>query len=606
MINNLAPLRPEQREGKPQFPQGDVEMLLASAHEQIDGLELKFARCEALYGHGYERQAMAKALELVACLSSSPPDLSAAAALLNFDGKKRKVTASTAPLVIHVNIAPLSRDAKLVEVSEHTIRTFERALFLAKESELLLLLRSVQIGREELPIIRERATRLHAKASKPSLHPPSVALCHYIYDSLSYTFNLFPNGPHGPSFGTPQDTGREPSDDILAMKLALSALGSMQVYSEEDCPMLAESIRRQKGELTMALLARHRDSNEMIGHVLDKLLDPRIHLMYNPMRHQSNACYFLEQESSYVRHCAKGARPHYPLNHRLETPQDSSTPGTALVSRSASCQSAESSGSEAAEPVEEDEVELVARMMARCPQTSALQRQASSSDSNERNSPQPSVSSAGLSVGCNEVTDTDDSIGLELFKKRSRWASLCGGGGRPSEALVHFYMELAKKVLVEAGGSQRNDHFNLPPNQPNNPNHHANNRRLYIASFLIGLYALGLNNEFVNTNWQTRNYSTHVSWLTDHSMDIGVAALEILKDTWRRHLIPQEVAIIASQASNSRDAQTVSHGAELAMSALSDLALKDLCVRGLLQCRAFTTNFGDGMPGCGTGCRFSF
>lgn len=45
-------------------------------------------------------------------------------------------------------------------------------------------------------------------------------------------------------------------------------------------------------------------------------------------------------------------------------------------------------------------------------------------------------------------------------------------------------------------------------------------RQLHICSFLIGLYALGLNN-LLSASWQTRTYSTNVSWIHGHAIEIG-------------------------------------------------------------------------------------
>lgn len=62
-----------------------------------------------------------------------------------------------------------------------------------KETELVSLLRKIEIGTPELQIIRDRArkfvenTTLSASAPKPYVLP--ISLGHYILDSLSFSHN---------------------------------------------------------------------------------------------------------------------------------------------------------------------------------------------------------------------------------------------------------------------------------------------------------------------------------------------------------------------------------------------------------------------------------
>jgi hypothetical protein len=102
-----------------------------------------------------------------------------------------------------------------------------------------------------------------------------------------------------------------------------------------------------------------------------------------------------------------------------------------------------------------------------------------------------------------------------------------------SEAQAHHMFEFAKTLLLEAGGNQSSAMFNpvqamaaaaLGPafiggaGAPLNVGPHRN---LHICSLLIALYALGLNNE-CSPSWNTRTYSTHVSWIQAQAMDIGL------------------------------------------------------------------------------------
>ena len=81
---------------------------------------------------------------------------------------------------------------------------------------------------------------------------------------------------------------------------------------------------------------------------------------------------------------------------------------------------------------------------------------------------------------------------------------------QPSEATAHFMFELAKTVLMKAGGSSSTALF-THPTQNNNPT--GPHRNLHLCAFQVGLYALGLHN-CVSPNWLSRTYSSHVSWIT--------------------------------------------------------------------------------------------
>jgi len=146
-----------------------------------------------------------------------------------------------------------------------------------------------------------------------------------------------------------------------------------------------------------------------------------------------------------------------------------------------------------------------------------------------------------------------------------------------SEAQAHHMFEFAKSLLQAAGGNQSSAMFNplladgigVPFAFPGGPAAAGigagggPHRNLHICSLLVALYALGLNNECAHS-WNTRTYSTHVSWIQAQALDIGgplesgnllnlsfpgKPALEIVRRTWRKHLTPTEVASLADKAS---------------------------------------------------------
>ncbi|XP_039624044.1 zinc finger SWIM domain-containing protein 8 isoform X3 [Polypterus senegalus] len=154
---------------------------------------------------------------------------------------------------------------------------------------------------------------------------------------------------------------------------------------------------------------------------------------------------------------------------------------------------------------------------------------------------------------------------------------------QPSEAAAHFYFELAKTVLIKAGGNSSTSIFTHPSASGG---HQGPHRNLHLCAFEIGLYALGLHN-FVSPNWLSRTYSSHVSWITGQAMEIGSAALNILVECWDGHLTPPEVASLADRASRARDPNMVRAAAELALSCLPHAhALNPNEIqRALVQCK---------------------
>ncbi|MGH0164917.1 UNVERIFIED_CONTAM: hypothetical protein FKN15_076897 [Acipenser sinensis] len=147
---------------------------------------------------------------------------------------------------------------------------------------------------------------------------------------------------------------------------------------------------------------------------------------------------------------------------------------------------------------------------------------------------------------------------------------------QPSEAAAHFYFELAKTVLIKAGGNSSTSIFTHPSASGG---HQGPHRNLHLCAFEIGLYALGLHN-FVSPNWLSRTYSSH-------AMEIGSAALNILVECWDGHLTPPEVASLADRASRARDLNMVRAAAELALSCLPHAhALNPNEIqRALVQCK---------------------
>lgn len=96
---------------------------------------------------------------------------------------------------------------------------------------------------------------------------------------------------------------------------------------------------------------------------------------------------------------------------------------------------------------------------------------------------------------------------VNRFKNKRLYPSV---PNQPSEASAHFMFELAKTVLLKAGGNSSTSLFTQPINSQNP---RGPIRALQMCAFQIGLYALGLHN-CVSAKWLSRTYSSHVSWIT--------------------------------------------------------------------------------------------
>jgi len=99
---------------------------------------------------------------------------------------------------------------------------------------------------------------------------------------------------------------------------------------------------------------------------------------------------------------------------------------------------------------------------------------------------------------------------------------------QPSEASAHFMFELAKTVLIKAGGNSSTSMFvNQTPASATNNSQSGPHRALHLCAFQIGLYALGLHN-CVSPNWLSRTYSSHVSWITGELISLHIFSCSII------------------------------------------------------------------------------
>ncbi|KAK6110582.1 hypothetical protein QQG55_40330 [Brugia pahangi] len=644
------------------YPKNDVDELFAIAHVQQSNWDIKFARCEALMSHGYAHQACVMAVELAEEMLRRPPNLLHPVEQrynpeLPAMQRHRRTRFSQPGSVLEVPVFEV--DGQLIEKSQLAENIYTRTLFLVQalmkepkthrlaftlaisvleiprspaankfqevklyylETELVSLLRRIEIGTPELQIIRDRARRFVENAvrlaSVPQPYVLPISLGHYILDSLSFSHNTCQGRRTTSGIVTKNGVQRRPCDEELAIKVALEALGMKLVISEADYSMLCESTRLQRGDLALTVLLRYKDNIDKLALVLDKLLDPTMHRMYKD--HHSNAAFFLEQDPLYKKYF-NGQRPHFPFKDEFSRTDFTET-SNGIEAREVSLPSG-LSGAETSVMITENMYEKRAnsgkcetehlintfiRLSHDSPDDSSsvtsASRRRSSDESND--SPYDESSSSGVSrciprdrlheshsasVGtsdspspahrppniltldsANEFSSAPAGHPAELnnvFYRHNRRKPVPSMSNQASEGQAHCMMELAKRLLLEAGGSQSTVIFNASQGSQNNQQRSGPHRQLHICSFLIGLYALGLNN-LLSASWQTRTYSTNVSWIHGQAIEIGCAAIKIVERVWETHLTPTEVAALADKASQSRDPCMVEAAAKLALSVL--------------------------------------
>ncbi|MCP9265942.1 Zinc finger SWIM domain-containing protein 8 [Dirofilaria immitis] len=560
------------------YPKNDVDELFAIAHVQQSNWDIKFARCEALLSHGYVHQACVMAVELAEEMLRRPPnllhhlaeqryypELSASTFLVQTLMKEPKTHRLAFTLAISVLELPRSPAAnKYLEVKLHYLKFMVYA-DLVKETELVSLLRRIEIGTSELQIIRDRARKFVENAillaSVPQPYVLPISLGHYILDSLSFSHNTCQGRRTTSGIVTKAGVQRRPCDEELAIKVALEALA--------DYPMLCESTRLQRGDLALTMLLRYKDSNDKLALVLDKLLDPTMHRMYRD--HHSNAAFFLEQDPLYknilmMTHVARSSgrdEAEQLINSFMRLSHDSPDDSSSLTSASRRRSSDESNDS----PYDESSSSGVSRCF---PRDILHENHSASVGTSDSPSPAHHLSNISTADIISEFPPSPVGHPIELnnvFYRHSRRKPIPNLPNQASEGQAHCMMELAKRLLLEAGGSQSTVIFNASQGNQNNPQRNGPHRQLHICSFLIGLYALGLNN-LLSASWQTRTYSTNVSWIHGQAIEIGCAAIKIVERVWEAHLTPTEVAALADKASQSRDPCMVEAAAKLALSVL--------------------------------------
>ncbi|XP_075697771.1 zinc finger SWIM domain-containing protein 8 isoform X3 [Rhinoderma darwinii] len=590
--------------------------------DQENRMEVLFACAEALYAHGYSSEACRLTVELAQDLLANPPDLKVEQPPTK--GKKNKVSTSKQTWIA---TNTLSKAAFLLTVlserQEYHNLAFCIGMFALElqrppastkalevklayqESEIVSLLKKIPLDCNEMNTIRGRAKDLRDGTLCDYRPVLPLMLASFIFDVLC-TPVVSPTGSRPPSRNRNNEM---PGDEELGFEAAVAALGMKTTVSEAEHPLLCEGTRREKGDLALALMITYKDEQSKLKKILDKLLDresqthkpqtlssfyssskPTTASQKSPSKHasQSSAAILIsdssqksnnepveaqvyKQEGKVPSRLALGNRGGY--NGRCwgsPVRQKKKHTGMASIDSSAPETTSDSSPTLSRRPLRGG--------WGATPWGRGQDSDSISSSSSDSLGSSSSSGSRRASGGARAKT-----VEVGRYKGRRLESHAPHVPNQPSEAAAHFYFELAKTVLIKAGGNSSTSIFTHPSSSGG---HQGPHRNLHLCAFEIGLYALGLHN-FVSPNWLSRTYSSHVSWITGQAMEIGSAALNILVECWDGHLTPPEVASLADRASRARDSNMVRAAAELALSCLPHAhALNPNEIqRALVQCK---------------------
>ncbi|XP_036344854.1 zinc finger SWIM domain-containing protein 8, partial [Rhagoletis pomonella] len=549
-----------------------------------DAWDILLARAEGLHAHGHGREACILAVRLAEEMLANPPNLMVELPQMpKRKGKNKNIN----PISHHLTVLASSTLSKcaflctvLSENSEHFHIAFRICLFALEmprppastkplevklanqEADILTLLKKIPLNEPELQVIRERAECLRSgtfKTRGEALLPINLAT--FIFDALVMPLltvkeqrNRFMSMMY-----------RLPSDENLGFEAAVAALGLKANVSEAEHPLLCEGTRRQRGELALSLLCYYKDEPRKIAKIMEKLLDREIHVLLKspllPAYYSSNppvrtAASSMSRREEHEYATAMNGGAHNPNLNDMFPSDYGSVGGNSRPHSSTSA-----------------ELEVGMGTLS----VSSSQGGGSGTLTGAAGS-NPTMTGPGgqTNVAGGATSRSKDS----RYKGKRAYPSI---PNQPSEASAHFMFELAKNLLIKAGG---NSSTSLFTQATTNHNHHGPHRALHMCAFQLGLYALGLHN-WVSPNWLSRTYSSHVSWILGQAMEIGAPAISFLIDTWEGHLTPPEAAGMADRASRGWDNNMVYPAAELALSVLPHAAAlnPNEIQRAILQCK---------------------
>ncbi|XP_017485788.1 PREDICTED: zinc finger SWIM domain-containing protein 8-like, partial [Rhagoletis zephyria] len=288
----------------------DPELLAAATVKPIeDSFEILFSRAEALYAHGYVKEACQLSVRLAEELLNRPPVLT-----LENGGAPRNRFNPALHQISLLASATLSKAAFLCSVlseheDSHLLAFYVGLLGLElvrppastkalevklanQEQELVNSLKRIPLCTRALAVLREKGEQLRdgRLTSRGEALLPLI-LAGYIFDALVLSTG---QGPVSAAYELSTvhtsflpTAIRLPTDERLAFEASVAAIGLKANVSEADHPLLCEGTRRQRGDLALTLLVYYKDSKDRLNKIMDKLLDKEIHMINR--RSQSNS-----------------------------------------------------------------------------------------------------------------------------------------------------------------------------------------------------------------------------------------------------------------------------------------------------------------------------
>ncbi|KRZ17819.1 Zinc finger SWIM domain-containing protein 8 [Trichinella zimbabwensis] len=483
----------------------------------------------------------------------------------------------------------------------------------ALEAEVLSRMKQLPIGVSEMQAVRSKAEKLVRRVvTQPrccDVLPVSLAV--YIAHTLLLNSETALLRIHG--------------DEPLGLAMAVVVLMMKSTASEVQHPLLFESLRRKRGDFLLSLLSHYKTNTDVLSIMLNALLENN----YCEIRYQTDRFGVVEA----VRGCTMSDPPSAIISQVrvLLYGQENDQPSSSAESGSKTSAESSSKGASGGRRTFENFKSPVDALAAKVRNVVNLRTDARrgaggwmQTDENLFDQGIPFLTEEPMQrYSCNYF----DTTGSYYQNMRYNLANTIGtvqtlnydiGGDMafalntdpnvvidaalsgptpsdstqkiqdpdlPSEAHVHFMMELAKRILTEAGGTHSSAIFITPTTTVQAlPNVVC--RPLQLFAFQVGLHAIGLHNK-ISPNWYTRTYSSCVSWISSQVTEIGPPAIDYLFNSWQNHLTASEVASIADKASQTHDQNMVNLAALLALEALNyahRLSPAEI-QRALSQCR---------------------
>lgn len=311
----------------------DVNEVLAAAFTPLDALDARFLRVEAYGTHGYRADAIQHALQVIEYLIDSLTEQSND--FRNVHGVENepstsKQSSSSSSSTVSDDVTVADRDEEIARGCKF-LATMEKILYITKvlkdnqnlqqivfdismrcltitkypfftknhqimftylETEFVGILdqiwQTVPMSDTQIRKIRERASEIIESDSGNNGELPPIAMTKFLFLALYWTeppstsIRPVPAQSVPPTASPALQHNRRllnSTDSDLALHVSLHIIGC-RPYISDRYILHWETIRREKSELTSMLLVRYKDSQEKCALVIDRILDPKLHRMY--------------------------------------------------------------------------------------------------------------------------------------------------------------------------------------------------------------------------------------------------------------------------------------------------------------------------------------